>query len=89
MIIALSIIVGILVAWLLFSSFFSDSGDLWDGIRGFFSGLFRRSLRPPILALSDSDDGDLIPGGLRFFLLLVLSGACGYMTYIGLHKLFR
>jgi hypothetical protein len=88
MIIAISTVVGILVAGLLFSSFFSDSGDFWDGIRGFFSGLFTRRLRPLISSIGDNDDGDWIPGGVRFLLLLALSGFCGYLTYRGLHKIF-
>jgi hypothetical protein len=91
MIIALSIVVGILVAWLLFGSFFSDSGDFWAGVRGFLSGFYYRKqqwVRPPLWQPADSDDGDWIPGSVRLILFLALSAVCGYMTYIGLHKLF-
>ena len=88
MIIGLSIAVGILVAGLLFSSFFSDFGDFFDGACGFLLDVFSRSHKPSISALRDNDDGDWIPSGVRFILLLALSGICGYLTYRGLHKLF-
>ena len=88
MIIALSIMAGILVAWLLFSSFFSDAGDLWDGICGLLSGWFQGKYRARSWTRSGEDDGDWISSGVRLFLLLALSGFCGYLAYRGLHKLF-
>ena len=88
MIITLSIIVGILVGCLLFKSWFSDLGDLWDGVWGFLSGFFGGRYRYRSWTPSGEDEGDWIPSGIRFLLLMAVSAFCGYLTYRGLHKLF-
>jgi hypothetical protein len=88
MIIAVSIIVGLAIAGLLFSSFFSDAGDFFYGFLSFLGDVFNRRGKPSFLSLRNNDDDEWIPAGVRFVLLLTLSGLCGYMTYYGLHKLF-
>ena len=88
MIITLSIVVGVLVAWLMFKEFFSDGGDLWDGVRGFVSGLSQGKHGNRSWTPSGEDEGDWISSGFRLFLLLAVSAFCGYLTYRGVHKLF-
>ena len=74
-----SIIVGLLVARLAYTSWFSNSGDLADDIDGFLA--HNRKIAP-------EDDDGWFPAGFRLLLLLLLSGFSGYLAYCGLHKLF-
>ena len=86
MIIAISIAVGVFVAWLAGSSFFSDSGDLLEGIDGFIGLLGHRNYRKQQSAWEDDDHW--IPGSVKFLFLLALSIGSGYMACRGLHALF-
>jgi len=90
MIIAASIIVALLVAWLVASVCFRDFGDLLQGFGGIFSFLFgnRYTCNSDQMLRDWQDDDRWIPGSIRFLFLVVVASVAGYWTYRGLHALF-
>ncbi len=92
MIIAISILVGLLTAWLSYRILFYDSGDFWDGCYK-FTDLFKRHPRwiwqrdtpPPPPEYFEDDSWS---SGIRFFAFVALSSGVGYLAYWQLHKHF-
>jgi hypothetical protein len=90
MIIAISFVAGIFIAWLAGSCLFSDFRDLLVGCGRLVSFLFgyRYTCRSDRMLSDWQDDDNWIPASIRFLLVLALSIGSGYMTYRGLHALF-
>ena len=92
MIVALSILVGILAAGISYRILFYDFSDFWDGC-GKFTGLFvrrrwiwpRRNSWPPPPEYFEDEGWS---SGIRFTLFLALSIGSGYLIYYELHKHF-
>jgi len=89
MIIAVSMIVALLVAWLVGSCCFDGVGDMFrsfDGFIGFWGQRYR--YRSDQMLKDWQDDDHWIPGSVRFMFVLVMAGVAGYWTYRGLDALF-
>jgi hypothetical protein len=93
MIIAVSIVVGVLVGWLLYRALFYDLADFMDGfVRLFTLFLVERRQWPfapwnkPTAPEDFEDEG--WSSGIRFFVLLALSAGSAYCAYSILNKHF-
>jgi len=90
MIIAFSIVAGVLAAWLSYRILFYDSGDFWQGFDKFTASRRRRWIwqrgDPPPPPEDFEDEG--WSSGIRFFLFLAVSFSSGYFAYYQLHKYF-
>ena len=80
MITAASILVGALVAWLLFKVFFEDFGDFMECVRYWFT--------PDIISAFRGEWTEDQWASMKLFLYLGLSIASGILTNVGLHKWF-
>ena len=93
MIVTASIVVGVLVAWLLYRVLFYDLADFLDGFIRLFTVFLVRTRRWPFAPRSkpptpeDFEDNSW-SSGIRFFFFLALSVSSGYFTYSELHKHF-
>jgi hypothetical protein len=89
MIMALSISVGLLAAWLWYRVLFYDSNDFWQGCGKFMSVLTRgRGRRPARPHPPDYFEDEGWSSGFRFLLFAAASFGCGYLVYYELHKHF-
>ena len=92
MIIAFSILAGILAAWVAYRILFYDAGDFWEGFDKFITGLGRRGNwkwprnDPPPTPEQFEDES--WSSGIRFFLFVAVSFGSGYFAYYQLHKHF-
>src|SRR5438876_11037329 len=93
MIIAVSIVVGVGVGWLLYRVLFYDLADFMDGVVRLSTVFLVRRRRWPFAPRSkpptakDLED-DSWSSGIRFFFFLVLSAGSGYLTYSELQQYF-
>ena len=93
MIIAVSIVVGVLVTGLLYRTLFYDVADFLDGLITLFTIFLMEKRRWPFAPRHSSptpedfqDEG--WSSGIRFLVLLALAAGSGYLVYIALHKYF-
>ena len=94
MIVSLSILVGVLTAWLWYRVLFYDSSDFWEGwgkfaaalVRGGRRAIWRGPLPSPPPAEHFEDES--WSSGIRFLLFVAASVGCGYIAYHELHKHF-
>jgi hypothetical protein len=80
MIIAVSILVGCLMAWLLFRSFFDDLADLMECVQYW--------LTPDIISVFRGEGTEDRWAQMKLMLYVGLSVGSGFATYFGLQKLF-
>ncbi len=80
MIITASIVVGILMAALLFHSLFDGVDDLLDCLRS--------CLTPDIFAVFRGEWDEQVWAKAKLFVYVGLSAGSGALTFFGLHKLF-
>ena len=93
MIIAVSIVVGVGVGWLLYRVLFYDLADFMDGVVRFFTVFLVRRRRWPFgprskLPTPEDFEDDSWSSGIRFFFFLALSVGSGYFTYTELQRHF-
>jgi hypothetical protein len=90
MIIAFSILVGVVAAWLAYHVLFYDFNDFCQGFGKFTARRRRRAMwqhsDPPPPPEHFEEEG--WSSGIRFFLFLVVSIGCGYFAYYELQKHF-
>jgi hypothetical protein len=75
-----SILIGLLMAWLLFRFFFDDFGDFMECIRFW--------LTPDIVSLFRGEWMENEWATMKVFLYFGLSVGSGFATNFGLHRLF-
>jgi len=80
MIIAASIVIGLVVAWLLFRVFFNNFADFTECVGYWFT--------PDIISMFRGEWAEDRWASLKLFLYVALCVASGFATSIGLHKLF-
>lgn len=92
MIIALSILSGVVVAGVSYRILFYDLSDFLDGLIKFFTAFLVRRRRWPFERIKspgpDESEDDGWSNGIRFFIFLALSGGAGYFAHSGLHRYF-
>jgi hypothetical protein len=90
MIIALSILTGLLGAWICYRVLFYDSNDFRDGLdrlgKEEDQWIWRRNRTQQ---RSEDFEDESWSSGIRAFVFLAVSIGCGMLTYYGLHSFFR